>query len=65
MPIYLYICETFNREFETQHSIKEELKECPLCKEANLPTHQPKRLISGGTSFQLMGSGWASSGYSK
>ncbi len=64
MPVYIYECSKFG-EFEVQHSIKEELQECPLCKEADLPNHQPKRLIAGGTSFQLTGGGWAASGYSK
>ena len=64
MPTYLYVCEITNQEFETQHSIKDELQECSLCKEAGRSVHKPKRLIAPGTSFQLSGGGWASSGYS-
>jgi predicted nucleic acid-binding Zn ribbon protein len=65
MPTYLYYCSINDTEFEVQHSIKEELNECIVCKELDMPQHQPKRLIAGGTSFQLSGGGWANSGYSK
>ena len=49
MPTYEYLCEIVNQEFETDHSIKIELEECQLCKEANRTNHKPKRLISGGS----------------
>jgi putative FmdB family regulatory protein len=63
MPTYLYLCEKHG-EFENVHSITELLTECPKCKEENVKSDPPKRLIAGGTSFQLSGGGWASSGYS-
>jgi hypothetical protein len=46
MPQYTYICEINNEEFETEHSIKIVLEECPICKEKGLEAHAPKRLIS-------------------
>lgn len=64
MPTYLYFCEKCDCEFEEQHSITQNLEECPKCKEAGLENHKPKKLIAGGTQFVLNGSGWASSGYS-
>ena len=63
MPTYLYECQ-IHGEFEEQHSIKEQLEECPKCKEEGRPSQKVKRLISNGTSFILMGSGWAKEGYS-
>lgn len=73
MPTYLYECPV-HKEFEWNHSIKEELQYCPLCEaeaEGDLTLmgrrtfQKVKRLIAGGTGFILSGSGWASSGYSK
>lgn len=61
MPTYLYKCETHG-EFEEVHSIKEELQECPKCKEEGKVSSPPQRLITG-TSFILVGGGWASEGY--
>jgi hypothetical protein len=49
MPTYTYLCEISDQEFETEHSIKIKLEECPICKEKNLEQHVPKRLISGST----------------
>ncbi len=66
MPTYLYKCE-IHGEFEESHSIKEELTECPLCKEENIdPPNKVTRLIASGGIFVLKrgGSGWASNGYS-
>jgi putative FmdB family regulatory protein len=66
MPTYLYSCqnkENNHGEFEAIHSITEQLKECPQCKEVGLPAEAPKRLIAS-TSFILVGNGWANSGYS-
>jgi putative FmdB family regulatory protein len=63
MPEYTYLCDKQNIEFETSHKISEELTSCPKCLEAGKEDHIPKRLISS-TSFVLVGSGWASSGYS-
>jgi len=65
MPSYLYFCATCDKEFEADHSITEELDECPVCKEAGLDPQKPKRLIAGGTTFVLNGGGWYREGYSK
>lgn len=64
MATYLYFCETCQKEFEASHSIKEELEECPRCKEAGLPANKPKRLVSS-CSFLLKGNGWSKDNYSK
>lgn len=67
MPTYLYECPTHG-EFEYQHSITEELEECPICVKG-LETnpygdvHKVKRLIAKGGSFILVGSGWAKDNY--
>lgn len=61
MPTYLYFCKEHG-EFEEMHSIKEELKECPKCKEEGKKSDPPQRLISG-TNFILVGGGWANEGY--
>lgn len=63
MPTYTYQCEVHD-EFEVEHSIKVNLTECPKCKEEGLKPKKVKRLISGGTSFILNGSGWAKDNYS-
>lgn len=63
MPTYTYYCEV-HREFETEHSIKEKLEECPKCQEEGLQPQKVVRLISSGTSFILAGGGWAKEGYS-
>lgn len=61
MPTYLYKCSIHN-EFEEEHSIKENLKECPKCKKEGV-VNSVTRLISGGTGFILNGSGWAKDSY--
>lgn len=66
MPTYIYTCPFSplnEQEFETVHSIAQELTECPKCQEAGREQHAPKRLIAA-TNFVLVGGGWASSGYS-
>jgi putative FmdB family regulatory protein len=63
MPEYLYRCEACAKEFEAMHSIREELQECPTCKEAGRPPVPPTRLISA-CSFVLAGGGWSREGYS-
>lgn len=63
MPTYLYECQTHG-EFEHQHSITEQLEECPKCKEEGLEAKKPTRLIASGTGFILNGGGWAKEGYS-
>lgn len=58
--IYEYSCDNCGYEWETEQSIKDKAhKKCPKCKKM-----KAKRLISGGGSFILLGSKWASSGYS-
>ena len=54
---YLYLCEVNNKEFDVEHSIKIELEECPLCRDANLPDHKPKRLIAGPSAGRIEYSG--------
>ena len=61
MPTYNYQCEVHG-EFEAIHSIKEELEECFQCK-AEGKSVKPKRLISMGTGFILVGGGWAKDSY--
>jgi putative FmdB family regulatory protein len=65
MPTYLYRCQHCG-EFEADHSIKEQLTECPQCKAANRTSEPPTRLISS-CSFVLGsgGVGWARDNYSK
>jgi len=60
MPTYEYNCETCQKEFETEQSIKSEsIADCPVC-----GTTSKKRLISMGTNFLLKGGGWAADNYS-
>jgi len=62
MPTYDYICKNKNckHEWSFEQKITEQaIKTCPLCKK-----EAAQRLISGGTGFQLIGSGWAKEGYS-
>ena len=73
MPTYLYECPVHG-EFEHQHSIKEELEFCPHCLKIKdgeehiagdgPKIHKVRRLIAGGGSFILGGSGWARDNYS-
>lgn len=63
MPTYTYLCEVHG-EFEEEHSIKEQLEECPKCQHEGLVPKKVKRLISAGTGFILSGSGWAKDNYS-
>lgn len=60
MPTYEYCCTSCNHAFELEQKITDEpVRECPQCKKLEV-----KRLISGGTSFQLVGGGWARDNYS-
>ena len=60
MPTYDYKCEVCEKEFESIQSIKDEAHTpCPQCH-----VECYNRLISGGTSFVLKGSGWAADNYS-
>lgn len=63
MPTYTYRCEVHG-EFEVEHSMKEKLEDCPKCQSEGLVPKKVVRLISGGTQFMLMGSGWARDNYS-
>lgn len=49
MPTYEYFCAVNDIEFEEYHSIAIVIEECPICKEKQLESHKPKRLISGGS----------------
>lgn len=60
--IYVYKCPVHG-EFELEHSMSEKAEECPLCKEENLEPQKVQRLIAGGSSFILVGSGWARDNY--
>lgn len=63
MPTYTYCCKEHG-EFEEVHSIKEQLEDCPKCKEEGKEPQKVVRLISGGGGFILNGSGWARDNYS-
>ena len=67
MPTYLYFCHDCQKEFEAEHSMSEELTECPTCQKLGKEPHPPKRLIAAGTNFILSdgGVGWAKDHYSK
>jgi putative FmdB family regulatory protein len=59
MPIYEYVCDGCEREFEVEQRITEDpLRSCPRCRSRRL-----RRLISQ-TSFVLKGGGWYSDLYS-
>jgi putative FmdB family regulatory protein len=58
MPIYEYLCEKCEREFEVEQRITDEpLRSCPHCR-----ARKVRRLISQ-TSFVLKGGGWYSDLY--
>lgn len=62
--IYEYFCKNHG-EFEVSQKITDlPLSECPKCKEENIQSEAPKKLISR-SSFILQGGGWASDKYSK
>jgi len=59
MPIYEYLCEKCDHEFEVEQRITDDpVKTCPECR-----SRKVKRLISQ-TSFVLKGGGWYSDLYS-
>lgn len=60
MPTYEYECLECKSNFEIEQKITDmPLKNCPNCNKENV-----RRLISGGTGFQLLGGGWYREGYS-
>ena len=59
MPIYEYLCDKCEREFEIEQRITDDpIRTCPHCR-----SRKVRRLISQ-TSFVLKGSGWYSDLYS-
>ncbi len=59
MPVYDYLCEKCDHEFEREQRMADSpVKTCPACK-----ARKVKRLISR-TSFHLKGGGWHKDGYS-
>jgi putative FmdB family regulatory protein len=61
MPTYEYECKECKHKWELEQKIVDlPVTICPACKK-----EQAKRLISGGTSFQLLGGGWYREGYNK
>jgi putative FmdB family regulatory protein len=62
MPTYDYFCD-IHKEFEISHSIRDEIIECPKCKEEGLQPNKIKRLISAGTGFILKGGCWSKDSY--
>ena len=59
MPIYEYLCDKCEREFEVEQRITDDpLRTCPHCR-----SRKVRRLISQ-TSFVLKGKGWYSDLYS-
>jgi putative FmdB family regulatory protein len=60
MPTYDYHCNCCQKDFEIEHSIKDDpIQECPVCKTASL-----KRMISK-SDFVLIGDGWAKDNYAR
>jgi len=58
MPVYEYLCEKCEHEFEREQRITDNpVKTCPSCK-----ARRVKKLISQ-TSFVLKGGGWYADGY--
>lgn len=56
---YEYRCTDCGHEWEREQRITEPPeKDCPRCEKATA-----QRLVSGGTGFELKGSGWARDGY--
>ena len=60
MAVYEYVCNACGHEFEEEQSIKDDpITICPECGKEKV-----ERLISI-SSFQLVGGGWFSEGYTK
>jgi putative FmdB family regulatory protein len=59
MPTYEYICTECKHNWEEDQNITSEpTAKCPKCGKSTA-----KRLIAGGTSFQLKGGCWSKDGY--
>lgn len=59
MPTYDYECTACKHTWEVVQKMDDpKLTICPECNK-----EEAKRLISGGTTFQLLGGGWAKEGY--
>lgn len=60
MPLYEYVCSDKDcaHAWEQEHRITELIIECPKCKQETA-----KRLIAGGSTFQLLGPRWAKDNY--
>ena len=60
MLTYEYICTKCNNSWNEEQKISDKaVLQCPACKE-----NSAKRIISGGTGFLLIGSGWSADLYS-
>jgi len=60
MPTYDYVCKTCGQNFELRQKMTDDpIKECPKIE----CTGEVKRLISGPSSFVLLGGGWFKDGY--
>ena len=58
MPTYSYRCKSCGHEFDRMQKISDDpLRECPKCKKEEL-----NKIITGGSGFQLKGSGWFNKG---
>lgn len=61
MPFYDYYCQPCDKIWEEQHRMVDPpIEICPFCQQKTAV-----RQISTGTSFTLVGSGWAADNYSK
>lgn len=57
---YDYACRACGHEWEVEHKVSENpVKGCPTC------ASQDVYRCCGSTGFQLVGAGWAATGYAK
>lgn len=71
MPLYVYRCDKCRHEFERIAKLSDANPPCPKVIE-DAPAegetarcgHDTEKVFSGGGTFHLKGSGWASDGYS-
>lgn len=58
--VYEYACRTCKHEWEVQHAVSEDpVQECEACASKDFYR------CCGSTGFQLVGAGWAATGYAK